>query len=269
MKMTVLTLFPELIAAVAQTSITGRAIKNGLIQVETVQIRDFAVNAYGQVDDTLYGGGIGMLIRPEPVFNAWKSVMACLNPVADTETAGTMEPVGGIRKNPRVHTIHLSPKGRVLNQKIVEELAGYEQLVLLCGHYEGIDQRVIDEIVDEELSIGDYVLTGGEIAANVLIDAVARLIPGVLPTSAAHEQETHSLGRLEQPQYTRPANWQGLTVPDVLTSGHQAKIDRYQYLASLVETMRKRPDLFNQIQLSAEDYRELIDFYCQNRKALI
>jgi tRNA (guanine37-N1)-methyltransferase len=250
MKMTVLTLFPELITAVAQASITGRAIKSGLIEVDTVQIRDFAVNTYGQVDDTLYGGGVGMLIRPEPIYKAWQSVIP---------SAGAT----GVR------TIHLSPKGRVLNQKIVEELASCDQLILLCGHYEGIDQRVIDEIVDEELSIGDYVLTGGEIAANVLIDAVARLIPGVLPSSAAHEQETHSLGRLEQPQYTRPANWQGHLVPDVLTSGHQAKIDRYQYLASLQETLVKRPDLFNQMQLSAEDYRELIEFYCQNRKALI
>jgi tRNA (guanine37-N1)-methyltransferase len=267
MKMTVLTLFPELITAVAQASITGRAIKSGLIEVDTVQIRDFAVNTYGQVDDTLYGGGVGMLIRPEPIYKAWQSVIPSAGATGmdnqlDIPPALCAGAAG-------VRTIHLSPKGRVLNQKIVEELASCDQLILLCGHYEGIDQRVIDEIVDEELSIGDYVLTGGEIAANVLIDAVARLIPGVLPSSAAHEQETHSLGRLEQPQYTRPANWQGHLVPDVLTSGHQAKIDRYQYLASLQETLVKRPDLFNQMQLSAEDYRELIEFYCQNRKALI
>ena len=249
MKMTVLTLFPELITTIAQSSITGRAIKNGLIEIEAIQIRDFAVNAYGQVDDTLYGGGVGMLIRPEPVFNAWRSVIN--------------------DRNPRVRTLHMSPKGRVLNQRIVEELAGYDQLILVCGHYEGIDQRVIDEIVDEELSIGDYVLTGGELAANVLIDAVARLIPGVLPSSAAHEQESHNLGRLEQPQYTRPAVWRDKSVPDVLTSGHQAKIDRFQYLSSLQETLLKRPDLFNEIQMSAEDYRELIDFYCQNQKALL
>lgn len=264
MLMTVLTLFPELITGVAQTSITGRAIRNGLIQVETVQIRDYAVNAYGQVDDTLYGGGTGMLLRPEPVFEAWQSVIAAYRPNDIRDDQQGPQDLQGEQITRRVRTIYLSPKGRVLNQKIVEELADFDQLVLICGHYEGIDQRLVETIVDEELSIGDYVLTGGEIAANVLIDSVARLIPGVLAKSEAHEQESHSLGRLEQPHYTRPANWQGLTVPDVLMSGHQAKIERYQYLAGLQETLTKRPDLFDQLQLSADDYRELIDFYCQN-----
>ena len=243
MRFSVLTLFPELIQASVQTSITGRAIDKGLLAVDPVQIRDFAVNAYGQVDDTLYGGGTGMLLRPEPVFAAWRAVQ---------DRAG------------KGRTIHLTPKGRVLNQKLVEELATAEHLILLCGHYEGIDQRALDAVVDLEVSIGDYVLTGGEIAANVLIDAVARLVPGVLPNEAAHALESHSLGRLEQPHYTRPASWQDRSVPDVLLSGHQAKIDRYQYLASLQETLQKRPDLFDTLQLSAPEFKELIEFLQTN-----
>ncbi len=254
LRFSVLTLFPELVETVVQASITGRAIKNGLIELNAVQIRDFAVNAYGQVDDALYGGGTGMLLRPEPVYAAW------LHATGQTGQAVPDHHPQAVR------TIALSPKGRVLTQAVVEDLAVCPHLVLVCGHYEGIDQRVLDCVVDEELSIGDYVLTGGEIAATVLIDAVSRLVPGVLPDQAAHEQESHSLGRLEHPQYTRPANWHGYSVPDVLMSGHQAKIERYQYLASLQDTMLKRPDLFNQMRLSAADYQELIEFTCQNPK---
>jgi tRNA (guanine37-N1)-methyltransferase len=248
--MTVLTLFPELIHTVVSASVTGRAIRKGLFSVDTIQVRDFAVNDYGQVDDTLYGGGTGMLLRPEPVFSAWETALRGASPAA-------------------TRTIHLTPKGKVLDQRKVETLAAYDQLILICGHYEGIDQRVLDQIVDEEISIGDYVLTGGELAALVVMDSVARLLPGVLPSSDAHEQESHSLGRLEQPHYTRPAIWQGKKVPDVLTSGHQANIDRFQYLASLQETLLKRPDLFNQMKLSASDYKELIEFYCQHRDPLV
>jgi tRNA (guanine37-N1)-methyltransferase len=235
--MTVLTLFPELIHTVVSASVTGRAIRKGLFSVDTIQVRDFAVNDYGQVDDTLYGGGTGMLLRPEPVFSAWETALRAASPAA-------------------TRTIHLTPKGKVLDQRKVETLAAY-------------DQRVLDQIVDEEISIGDYVLTGGELAALVVMDSVARLLPGVLPSSDAHEQESHSLGRLEQPHYTRPAIWQGKKVPDVLTSGHQANIDRFQYLASLQETLLKRPDLFNQMKLSASDYKELIEFYCQHRDPLV
>ncbi|MDD2456929.1 MAG: tRNA (guanosine(37)-N1)-methyltransferase TrmD [Eubacteriales bacterium] len=257
MRFSVLTLFPELVETVARTSITGRALKNGRIELETIQIRDFAVNAYGQVDDTLYGGGTGMLLRPEPVYQAW---LAATGQSDRTEVMHHPE---------KTRTIFLSPKGRVLNQSIVEELADCPHVILICGHYEGVDQRVLDTIVDEDLSIGDYVLTGGEIAAAVLIDAVSRLVPGVLPDQSAHEQESHSLGRLEHPQYTRPAAWMGRTVPEILLSGHQARIDQFQYLASLQDTMVKRPDLFNQLHLSAEDYRKLIEFTCQDPNPLV
>lgn len=239
MKYSVITLFPELIEHSVRSSITGRALKSGLIELQTVQLRDFAVNAYGQVDDAIYGGGTGMLLRPEPVMAAFESIASDESSV----------------------TIHLTPKGQVLNQKRVEELAQAKHLIFICGHYEGIDQRVLDEIVDLELSIGDYVLTGGELAANVIIDAVSRLIPGVLPRDEAHIKESHSLGRLEHNHYTRPADWQGRRVPDVLTSGHQKNIEHYQYLSSLVETMLKRPDIFNQLALTAQEYSDLVEFY--------
>ncbi|NCA98305.1 MAG: tRNA (guanosine(37)-N1)-methyltransferase TrmD [Clostridia bacterium] len=257
MRFSVLTLFPELVESIAQTSITGRALKNGHIELQTIQIRDFAINAYGQVDDALYGGGTGMLLRPEPVYAAWLQA---------TGQTGQPEVVHHPEK---VRTIFLSPKGRVLNQAMVEELTTCQHLILICGHYEGIDQRVLDVLVDEEVSIGDYVLTGGEIAAAVLIDAVSRLVPGVLPDQSAHELESHSLGRLEHPQYTRPSSWQGLKVPEVLLSGHQARIDRFQYLSSLKDTLVKRPDLFNQLQLSAGEYQELIEYTCQDPDPLL
>ena len=257
MRFSVLTLFPELVESIVQTSITGRAIKNGRIELSSIQIRDFAVNAYGQVDDTLYGGGTGMLLRPEPVYAAW------------LEATGQSSSAEVVQHPEKTRTIFLSPKGRVLNQDLVEELATCPHLILVCGHYEGIDQRVLDAVVDEEVSIGDYVLTGGEIAAAVLIDAVSRLVPGVLPDQSAHEQESHSLGRLEHPQYTRPSSWQGQKVPDILLSGHQAKIDKFQYLSSLKDTLVKRPDLFNQLQLSAADYQELIEFTCQDPNPLV
>lgn len=254
LRFSVLTLFPELVVGAVQTSITGRAIRQGLIKIEPIQIRDFAVNAYGQVDDSLYGGGTGMLLRPEPIYAAWKQARTDLiQNNNSSDTASTC--------SKRVKTLHLTPKGQVLTQKLVESLAQEEQLILICGHYEGIDQRVLDEVVDLEVSIGDYILTGGEIAAIVLIDAVSRLVPGVLPNDDAHQLESHSLGRLEQPHYTRPAVWKNRSVPDVLTSGHQSNIDRYNYLASLVETMNKRPDLFNQLPLKSSDYRDLIEFY--------
>lgn len=240
MQFTVLTLFPELVRQVAATSITGRALAADLFGLETIQIRDHAVNAYGKVDDYVYGGGTGMLMMAEPVYGAWQQAMSG-------------RPAAEKRK-----TIYLSPKGQVLDQAKVQDLAGLDQLVLLCGHYEGIDQRVLDTVVDEELSIGDYVLTGGELAACVVMDAVARLLPGVLPNAAAFTQESHNAGSLEHPHYTRPAVWRGRKTPDVLLSGHQAKIDRWQQLQGWHETMKKRPDLFCRLQLNEQDWLELV-----------
>ncbi|HBP39086.1 MAG TPA: tRNA (guanosine(37)-N1)-methyltransferase TrmD [Clostridiales bacterium] len=238
MKVSVLTLFPEMIQAAVGTSITGRALSAGAFELETVDIRNFAVNSYGKVDDYCFGGGTGMLMMCQPVHDAHQ--------LALQKSPG-----------PNRRTIYLSPKGPVFNQKKAIELSGLDHLVLLCGHYEGVDQRVLDEIVDEELSIGDYVLTGGELAACVVIDAVARLIEGVLPNQEAYSKESHMSGVLEYPQYTRPAVWHDRPVPDVLLSGHHANIVKWQEMASLMETCRKRPDLFNQLKLDADAYAAL------------
>lgn len=239
MKFTVLTLFPEQVRSFLETSITGRAMKKDVFSLQTVQIRDFCGNAYGKVDDTMFGGGTGMLMMCEPVYAAWQSVQ-------------NNDP------SSRPHTVFLSPKGSVFTQKKAVELSSYQHLVFLCGHYEGIDERVLDEIVDEEISIGDYVLTGGEIAACVIIDAVSRMIPGVLPDSSAYEQESHMGGVLEAPQYTRPEIWHDKIVPAVMLSGHHAKIVEWRRLASLYETWQKRPDLLNRIPLCAADWEVLL-----------
>ncbi len=244
MHISVLTLFPELITQVIGSSITGRAWQSGIFELETIQIRDYAVNHYGKVDDYCFGGGTGMLMMAEPVWNAWQA--ACSNP-------------GKKRR-----TIYLSPRGKVFDQKMAAELAQYDHLILLCGHYEGIDQRVLDQIVDEEVSIGDYVLTGGELAACVILDAMLRLIPGVLPNEDAYSRESHMNGLLEYPQYTRPAVWHDQNVPDVILSGHQAKIERWQFMESLRETMMRRPDLLKERQLTSEEWLEFIR-HCQER----
>jgi len=221
----VLTLFPEMIAQMVSHSILGRAVSSGLVCVNAVNIRDYAVNKYGQVDDAPYGGGAGMVMMAPPVYDAWASI-------ADG------------KKAPR--TIYLSPQGRVLTQVLAQELAQESALILLCGHYEGIDERVIDEIVTDEISIGDYVLTGGEPAALVLMDAVGRLVPGVLGKEASHQNESFGAeldGCLEYPHYTRPADFRGRTVPDVLLSGHHGNIAEWRRRQSVERTQRKRPDL--------------------------
>ncbi len=238
MRISVLTLFPEIIQQVISSSITGRALKNGVFELETIQIRDYAVNQYGKVDDACFGGGTGMLMMAEPIYQAWQT--ACQHP---TE---------------KHRTIHLSPRGQVFTQTKAVELAAEEHLILLCGHYEGIDQRVLDEIVDEELSIGDYVLTGGELAACVIIDSLLRMMPGVLPNEEAFGKESHMAGLLEHQQYTRPAEWHGKKVPEVLLSGHQANIEHWQRLESLKQTLQRRPDLFAKLQLTEAEWQEIV-----------
>lgn len=240
MRISVLTLFPEMIRQSVGSSMTGRALQNGIFELETVQIRDFAVNHYGKVDDCCFGGGTGMLMMAEPVFQAWQ--FACQNPAV------------------KRRTIHLSPRGQVFTQAKAAELTQNDQLILICGHYEGIDQRVLDEIVDEELSIGDYVLTGGELAACVVIDSLLRLVPGVLPNEEAYSRESHMEGLLEYPQYTRPAEWHGQKVPEVLLSGHKARIIQWQRLESLRQTMQRRPDLFARLKLSADEWQEMLAY---------
>ena len=218
MKFDVLTLFPEMFSAVKQ-SILGKAIEKGLININLINIRDFSKNKHKKVDDTPYGGGAGMVIRPDVVYDAYKSVYD---------------------ENAKV--IYLTPQGKTLNQKMVEDLSKEKRLILLCGHYEGIDQRVIDKIVDEEISIGDYVLTGGEIPAMVLIDSVSRYTQGVLSQESIKE-ESFSKGMLEYPQYTRPEIFEGEKVPEVLLSGHHGNIDNWRKEQSIKITKQKRPDL--------------------------
>lgn len=224
MRFDVLTLFPEMFISVRE-SIIGRAIKNNLIQLNVINIRDFSTDKHKHVDDTPYGGGAGMIINPTVVYDAYKSI-------ENRESA---------------HVIYLSPKGKTLNQAKVIELAKKEHLILLCGHYEGVDERVLNKIVDEEISIGDYVLTGGELPAMCLIDSVSRYIPNVL-NGASVREETFSNNLLEYPQYTRPLNFEGEKVPEVLISGNHQEIEKWRYNQSLIETYKKRPELLNKEQ---------------------
>ena len=228
MRFDIMTLFPELVSTVLGESIIGRAQKSGAIEVHTHQIRDYSEDKHRRVDDTPYGGGKGMLMAAPPVYHCFQGV---LRKQAEDGFTGTRR------------VIFLSPAGKVLTQKKAEELATYDNLVLLCGHYEGIDCRVIEEIVDEEISIGDYVLTGGEIPACILVDAVSRLCEGVLADPECYEKESISSGLLEYPQYTRPYEWHGVTVPDVLISGHHANIEAWRVLKATEKTERVRPDL--------------------------
>ncbi len=228
MKFDIMTLFPDLVETVLSESIIGRARKNGAIEVHTYNIRDWSSDKHHRVDDTPYGGGKGMLMMAPPVYSCYESI---LNMRKDQDPFETRR------------VIYMSPAGNVLSQKKASELSKYDNLIILCGHYEGIDSRVIDEIVDEEISIGDYVLTGGEIPACILVDCVARLVDGVLSDSECYEKESHSNGLLEYPQYTRPYEFHGVCVPDVLISGHHANIDKWRQEKSLEITKKKRPDL--------------------------
>lgn len=225
MKFDVLTLFPEMFEPMKH-SIIERASEKDLIDINLINIRDFSKDKHKHVDDTPYGGGAGMLIRPDVVYDAYSSVS---------------------EENAKV--IYMSPKGKVLNQNMVKELSKESHLIILCGHYEGIDQRVLDEIVDEEISIGDYVLTGGELPAMVLIDSVSRYVDGVLSNSSTVEESFSGEDKLlEYPEYTRPDEFHGMKVPEVLTSGNHQEIARWRREQSLITTYKKRPELLNEVQ---------------------
>lgn len=227
MKFDVLTLFPEMFEPIKQ-SIIGRATKNNLLEINLINIRDFSQDKHKKVDDTVYGGGAGMLIKPDVVYDAYKSV-----------------------KSEKTKVIYLSPQGKTLSQEKIEELSRNEEhLILLCGHYEGIDQRVIDKIVDEEISIGDYVLTGGEIPAMVLIDGISRYIDGVITKESISEESFSKIGLLEYPQYTRPEVFLEEKVPEVLLSGHHKNIEEWRRKESIKITYFKRPDLLKKVNLT-------------------
>ena len=219
----ILTLFPEMVMDGLNTSIIGRAVNNVLLSIEAVNIRDYAFNKHQSVDDYPYGGGAGMLMQAEPVYQAYQSI------------------AGRLDRQPRV--IYLSPQGKTLDQKMAEELEQEHELVLLCGHYEGIDERVLEEIVTDYVSIGDYVLTGGELPAMVMVDAISRLVPGVLHNDVSAEFESFQDNLLEYPQYSRPEEWHGKKVPEVLLSGHHANIEKWRREQAVLRTRERRPDL--------------------------
>lgn len=222
----IMTLFPELVSYVLGESIIGRAQKSGAIEVNCHNIRDYSEDKHHRVDDTPYGGGKGMLMAAPPIYNCYKHI---IDSREDKELA--------------TKVVFMSPSGKVLDQKKAEELSHYDRLIILCGHYEGVDRRIIDEIVDEEISIGDFVLTGGEIPACILVDSVARLVDGVLSDPECHENESISSGMVEYPQYTRPYEFHGVKVPDVLISGHHEKINEWRRAEALRLTKENRPDI--------------------------
>lgn len=232
-KFDVLTLFPAMFDAVLGDSIIGRARENGLLEMNFIDIRDYTLNKHRKVDDYPYSGGGGMLMSPQPIYDAYMLV------------------AGDLEQKPL--TIYMSPQGKVFNQGLAADLSKYEHIVILCGHYEGVDQRVLDEIVDMEISIGDFVMTGGEIPAMTVIDTVARLIPGVLASEGSYENESHFNGLLEYPQYTRPPVWHDKEIPDILISGHHANIEKWKREQSLINTLNKRPDMLGKAELTKED----------------
>ncbi|HJC90019.1 MAG TPA: tRNA (guanosine(37)-N1)-methyltransferase TrmD [Candidatus Mediterraneibacter excrementigallinarum] len=263
----ILTLFPEMVLNGLNTSIIGRAVNSGLLSIEAVNIRDYAFNKHQSVDDYPYGGGAGMLMQAEPVYLAWEAVeekikarreLPTENEAALAEQAKIPEQSKAAEnEGKRTRVVYLSPQGNVFNQKMAEELAQEEDLILLCGHYEGIDERVLEEIVTDYVSIGDYVLTGGELPAMVMVDAISRLVPGVLHNNVSAEFESFQDNLLEYPQYTRPEEWHGKKVPPVLLSGHHANIEKWRREQSILRTKERRPDLLEKCELTEKEKKWL------------
>ena len=231
----IMTLFPEMVMDGLTTSIIGRAVKNGLLSIEALNIRDYAFNKHHSVDDYPYGGGAGMLMQAEPVYQCYEAL---------TEK---------IKQKKRARVIYLSPQGQTFNQTMAEEFAQEEDLVFLCGHYEGIDERVLEEIVTDYVSIGDYVLTGGELPAMIMIDCISRLVPGVLHNDVSAEFESFQDNLLEYPQYSRPEVWHDKKVPEVLMSGHHANIEKWRREQSVIRTAKNRPDLLEKAELTQKE----------------
>lgn len=269
----ILTLFPEMVENGLKTSIIGRAVAGGLLSIEAVNIRDFAFNKHQSVDDYPYGGGAGMLMQAEPVYLAYKDIEERIQKRiqnakmqnAETEeqdaevkvqNAGIQD-AGTVSPDKKLRVVYLSPQGKTFDQKMAEELAEEEDLVLLCGHYEGIDERVLEEIVTDYVSIGDYVLTGGELPAMVMVDTISRLVPGVLHNDVSAEFESFQDNLLEYPQYSRPEEWHGKKVPPVLLSGHHANIEKWRREQSILRTYERRPDLLEKSSLTWKEKKWL------------
>lgn len=229
----IMTLFPEMVIKGLNTSIIGRAISNNLISINAVDIRDYTNSKHKKVDDYPYGGGAGMVMQAQPVYDCYKNIVA------------------NIEKKPRV--IYLTPQGKVFNQSMAEELAEEEELIFLCGHYEGIDERALELIVTDNVSIGDYVLTGGELPAMVMIDTISRLVPGVLNNDMSAEFESFHDNLLEYPQYSRPEEFEGKKVPEVLLSGHHSNIEKWRHEQSLIRTAKRRPDMIKYEELNEKE----------------
>lgn len=246
MQFYIMTLFPDMVMDGLNTSIIGRAMEKGLLDIEAVNIRDYAFNKHNSVDDYPYGGGAGMLMQAEPVYQCYEAVKKKIEAKALLSNPGT-------RKSPRV--IYLSPQGKTFNQTMAEEFAQEEDLVFLCGHYEGIDERVLNEVVTDYVSIGDYVLTGGELPAMIMIDAISRLVPGVLHNDVSAEFESFQDNLLEYPQYSRPEIWHDKHVPAILLSGHHANIEKWRREQSVIRTAKNRPDLIEKAKLTKEEQK--------------
>lgn len=269
----ILTLFPEMVENGLKTSIIGRAVAGGLLSIEAVNIRDFAFNKHQSVDDYPYGGGAGMLMQAEPVYLAYKDIEERIqkriqnakmqNAETEEQDAEVKVQNAGIQDaetvspDKKLRVVYLSPQGKTFDQKMAEELAEEEDLVLLCGHYEGIDERVLEEIVTDYVSIGDYVLTGGELPAMVMVDTISRLVPGVLHNDVSAEFESFQDNLLEYPQYSRPEEWHGKIVPPVLLSGHHANIEKWRREQSILRTYERRPDLLEKSSLTWKEKKWL------------
>lgn len=233
MRIDILTLFPDMCDTVISESIIGRARKNGKVEIHCTDIRDYTADKHRRVDDKPYGGGMGMVMAPQPIYDCFQSLC---------------DEIGS-----RPHLIYLTPQGKTLTQERVKALAKLDNIALLCGHYEGVDERVIEALEPEEISVGDYVLTGGELPALIVADAVSRMLPGVLSDDECFEEESHFNSLLEYPQYTHPSVWQGRQVPEILLSGNHAKVDKWRREQSLKRTFERRPDLLREAELSDED----------------
>lgn len=247
MRIDILTLFPDMCNAYLSESIIGRARKAGKVQIECIDIRNYTKDKHRRVDDTPYGGGMGMIMQVEPVFDCFE---ALCNEIGE-----------------RPHLIYLTPQGKTLTQQRVKELSKMNNIALLCGHYEGIDERVIEELQPEEVSVGDYVLTGGELPALILADSISRMLPGVLSDDECFTEESHFSSLLEYPQYTRPYEWHGRKVPDVLLTGHHANVEKWRREKSLERTLERRPDMLEKADLSKKD-REFLEELKQRKKFL-
>ncbi len=237
MRIDIATLFPEMCESYLSQSVIGRARNKNIFSISCHNIRDYTLDRHNRVDDTPYSERQGMLMQPEPIYR-------CYNAIAETQPTAP-------------HVIYMSPKGKTLTQKRAQELSSLSSIFILCGHYEGVDERIIDKIVDEEISIGDYVLTGGELPALVLVDTIVRMLDGVLSRADCYQDESHFNGLLEYPQYTRPEIWEGMKVPEILLSGHHANIAKWRHEKSLETTLKKRPELLEKLELCDEDKKYL------------